>query len=462
MKSTVLIAEDDTVQREILADILLKAGYQVRAVPSGREAIDSLREETRDLLLTDLRMPEMDGLDLLREAKRMRPDIEVVVMTAYATVKTAVSAMKEGATDYLAKPFDKDELLLVVERALERGDLRRENRQLRELVAADSSLGNIIGECPVMQKVFDVIRRSVTVASTVLIQGESGTGKELVARHIHFAGPRKAKPFIVVNCAAIPETLIESELFGHEKGAFTGADASRQGKFEIASGGTLFLDEIGDMRLDSQTKLLRVLQDGVVERIGSSQQRHVDVRVIAATNRDLRQRVESGDFREDLYFRIDVLPILLPPLRDRIQDLPLLVAHFREKLAKRLGRSVPALEPGVIDAMRRYRWPGNVRELEHTLEQLFILCDGDAIKLDDLPEKLRQRTQQPGQFELPAGGIILEDVEEDFIKQALSRSGGRIKEAAELLGLTYKTLQYRLKKHDIDRKSEESAVKPKT
>jgi len=416
-----------------------------------------LREETSDLLLTDLRMPEMDGLDLLREAKRLRPDIEVVVMTAYATVKTAVTAMKEGAIDYLAKPFDRDELLLVVERALERSDLRRENRQLRELVAVNSSLGNIVGECGVMQKVFDIIQRAVKVNSTVLVQGESGTGKELVARHIHFSGPRKSKPFIVVNCAAIPDTLVESELFGHEKGAFTGADASRQGKFEVANGGTLFLDEIGDMRLESQAKLLRVLQDGVVERVGSSQERRVDVRVIAATNRDLRGRVDAGEFREDLYFRLDVLTVKLPPLRDRMQDLPLLVGHFREKLSQRLGKPAPHLAADVMDAMRRYRWPGNVRELEHTLEQLFILCDGDAITKGDLPDKLCEREVPSGLFALPTGGIVLEDVEEDFIKQALARSGGRIKEAAELLGLTYKTLQYRLKKHEIDRKSDDFA-----
>ncbi|MBN2310619.1 MAG: sigma-54-dependent Fis family transcriptional regulator, partial [Candidatus Hydrogenedentes bacterium] len=278
-----------------------------------------------------------------------------------------------------------------------------------------------------------------------------GTGKELVARHIHFSGPRREKPFIVVNCAAIPDTLVESELFGHEKGAFTGADTARQGRFEVADGGTLFLDEVGDMRLDSQAKLLRVLQDGLVERVGSAQPRAVDVRVIAASNRDLRKRVDTGEFREDLFFRLDVLPVRLPPLRERLQDLPLLVSHFREKLAKRLGKPVPAVTADALDAMRRYRWPGNVRELENTLEQLFILTDGDAITAADLPEKLRERTPVSGEFELPMGGIVLEELEQDLIRQALARSGGSIKEAAELLGLTYKTLQYRLKKHEIDR-----------
>ncbi len=454
MKSKILIAEDDQVQREILTDILTKSGYAVRPMTSGPEALAAMSDESFDLLLTDMRMPEMDGLDLLQQAKRILPELEVVVMTAFATVQTAVNAMKEGACDYLAKPFDKDELLVVVEKALKQGGLRKENRQLRELVTDSVSLGNIIGEAPAMQRMFDVVRKAVDVNSTVLIQGESGTGKELVARHIHFNGPRQAKPFIVVNCAAIPDTLVESELFGHEKGAFTGAEMSRQGKFETADGGTLFLDEVGDMRLESQAKLLRVLQDGVVERVGSSKSHEVDVRVVAATNRELQQLVDAGEFRKDLYFRLEVLPVVLPPLRERIQDLPLLIKHFQEKLAKRLGKTVPALNADAVEALRRYRWPGNVRELENALEQLYILCESDTVSPDDLPEKIRQRAPEPVDYALPPGGIVLEDLEQDLIRQALAQSGGRIKEAAELLGLSYKTLQYRLKKHEIDRKGE--------
>lgn len=447
----IVIAEDDGVQREILHDILREAGYDVDVFGSPRDALAALENSVYDLLLTDLRMPDMDGLDLLREALRLRPELSVVVMTAYATVQTAVTAMKEGACDYLAKPFDKDELLVVVGKALEQSELRRENRHLRDLITDATALGNIVGQSSAMQRVFDTVRRATRVSSTVLIQGESGTGKEMVARHIHFAGPRKAKPFIVVNCAAIPDTLVESELFGHEKGAFTGAETSRQGKFEVANGGTLFLDEIGDMQLESQAKLLRVLQDGLVERVGSSQSRRVDVRVIAATNRELKSVVDEGRFREDLYFRIEVLPIRIPPLRERIEDLPLLVDHFRQKLATRLGQPAPALSAAAIDAMKRYRWPGNVRELENTLEQVFILCDKDTIAVDDLPEKLRTREPQTGEVDLPAGGLVLEELEQDLIRQALARSGGRIKDAAELLGLSYKTLQYRLKKHDIDK-----------
>ena len=458
MKPSILITEDDPVQREVIIDILSSSGYTVVGAGSAAEAIERISTEAFSLLVTDMRMPGVDGLELLREAKRLRPEMEVVVMTAYATVETAVSAMKEGAIDYLAKPFDKDELLLVVAKTLERTDLRRQNRQLRELVSESVSLGNIVGNAPAMRAVFDVTQRAIPVRSTVLIQGESGTGKELIARHIHFEGPRKDKPFIVVNCAAIPDTLVESELFGHEKGAFTGADSARQGKFEIADGGTLFLDEIGDMALDSQAKLLRVLQDGAVERVGASNQHTVDVRVIVATNRDLQERVREGTFREDLYYRLDVFPIVLPPLRERMEDLPLLVSHFRQKLAAKLGRPAPVVGPDILDAMRRYRWPGNVRELEHTLEQAFILCDGEALRIDDLPEKLREPVPETDLMALPPGGIVLEDLEQDLIRQALNRSGGRIKEAADLLGLTYKTLQYRLKKHAIDRSSAAGSI----
>lgn len=453
MSHRILIAEDDRVQRDTIADILLKSGHTVMTAPSAREALEALDADPFDLLITDLRMPEMDGLELLREARRRRPELDVVLMTAHATVKTAITAMKEGAADYLEKPFDKDELLLVVGRALNQRGLREENQRLRQLVTETTSLGNIIGEGQAMQAVFDVVRRAVPLHTTVLIQGESGTGKELVARHIHFSGPRKGKPFIVVNCAAIPDTLVESELFGHERGAFTGAEKSREGKFETAHGGTIFLDEIGDMELASQAKLLRVLQDGVVERVGGGKPRPVDVRVIAATNRDLKIAVEDGTFRQDLFYRLDVLNVKLPPLRERIEDLPALVRHFREKIAKRIGKAAPEISADVLERMRRYRWPGNVRELENTLEQLFILTDAPVIKLEHLPEKLRDAPPEPAQFGLPPGGVVLEDLEQELIRQALLRSGGRIKEAAELLGLTYKTLQYRLKKHEIDRRA---------
>lgn len=452
---SILLTEDDDTQREIITDILTASGYSVDAAASGEESLKKLGEGTYDLLLTDLRMSGMDGLEVLRQAKRLRPEVEVVVMTAHGTIRTAVTAMREGAIDYLEKPFDKDTLLLVLGRAMERTGLKQENVQLRKLVTESVSLGNMIGESPAMQEVFQRTTRAAQVNSTVLILGESGTGKELIARHVHFNSARAKKAFVAVNCAAIPDTLVESELFGHEKGAFTGADVARQGKFEVAHQGTLFLDEIGDMPLPAQAKLLRVLQDGVVERVGSNQARTVDVRVIAATNRRLLDKVQSGEFRQDLYYRLEVLTVELPPLRERIQDLPLLVNHFRQKLAKKLGIAAPNVHPDLLEAFRRYPWPGNVRELEHTLEQMLILCTGSMLEASLLPAKLRVPVPRSGDFELPPAGIILEDLEQELIRQALERSGGRIKEAAELLGLTYKTLQYRLKKHEIDRHNPE-------
>ena len=454
MKCSILVTEDDQVQRDILADILSDADYSVSTADSGVTALAQLEADTFDLLLTDMRMPEMDGLQLLQESKRLRPETEVVVMTAHASVETAVRAMKEGATDYLSKPFDKDELLMVIERVLEKHDLKLQNEQLRKLVHDTVALGNIIGNSDAMQQVFDIMRRALPLTTTVLIRGESGTGKEMVARHIHFNGPREDKPFVVVNCAAIPDTLVESELFGHEKGAFTGADTSRKGKFALADGGTIFLDEIGDMPLESQAKRLRVLQDGIVEPIGASSTIQVDVRVIASTNRDLQKRVASGEFREDLFYRLDVLNIALPALRERASDLSLLIQHFRDKLGGKTGKPAPEVSMDALLMFENYRWPGNVRELENTLEQIFVLTDAATIAVGQLPEKFAQSSADSGDIVLPAGGVHLEDLEEDLMRQALERSGGRIKEAAELLGLTYKTFQYRLKKHDIQKKVE--------
>lgn len=451
MNQRIVVTEDDHVQREIISDILEQSGYTVCACADGNAALETIQDTPCDVLLTDMKMPTMDGLELLRRAKSMAPDLDVVVMTAHATIKTAVTAIKEGAADYLEKPFDKDELLLVIARTCERNELRRHNRMLTRLVDDSISIGNIVGKSTAMHEVFERTRRAVMVASNVLIQGESGTGKELIARHIHFSGSRAKKPFVVVNCAAIPDNLVESELFGHEKGAFTGAESSRAGKFELAHGGTLFLDEIGDMHLESQAKLLRVLQDGIIERVGGGKPRSVDVRVVVATNRNLKQCVREGTFREDLYYRLEVLSINLPPLRERMEDLPYLINHFKDKIASKLGIVPPSIGPDVMDAFRRYRWPGNVRELENTLEQAFILAKGAELTQADLPEKLRVREPQSGDIVLPPGGIVLEDLEQELIRQALERSGGRIKEAAELLGLTYKTLQYRMKKHEIER-----------
>ena len=451
MKPHILLTEDDQSQREIIYDILTTCGHQVTPAESAEAALDALSKDTYSLVLTDMKMPGMDGLGLLQEVQKHYPHLDVVVMTAHGTIRTAVTAMRSGAVDYLEKPFDKDELLHVLGRALERRTLLQENASLRALVGKNTALENIVGECQVMQEVFTRTARAAQVDATVLILGESGTGKELIARHLHFNGPRKNKPFVTVNCAAIPDTLVESELFGHEKGAFTGADTARIGKFETAHGGTIFLDEIGDMPLALQAKLLRVLQDGVVERVGSNTTRNVDVRVVVATNRDLEARIEEGSFRQDLYYRLEVFPIQLPPLRERLEDLPQLIAHFRTKIGAKLKQTLPGIHPDVLETFQRYPWHGNVRELENTLEQCFILNGSDTLTVDDLPAKFKTPQPQTGGFDLPPNGLVLEDLEQDLIRQALERSNSSIKDAAVLLGLSYKTLQYRLKKYDLER-----------
>jgi DNA-binding NtrC family response regulator len=363
--------------------------------------------------------------------------------------------MRQGAHDYITKPFDKDVLLLSVEKALEHKRLRQENLELRELVQTRFTLGGIVGVSQEMQRIFTLVEKSVPVNSTVLIQGESGTGKELVARSIHFDGPRKKAPFVAVNCAAVPESLIESELFGHEKGAFTGATQTRKGKFELADGGTIFLDEVGDMSMDLQAKLLRVLQEMQIERVGGTELIAVDVRVIAATNKNLEQEVAKGKFREDLFFRLNVILIDISPLRERKVDIPPLIEHFKNKLSQKLQRTYPALDSAVVDRFMAYHWPGNVRELENVLERLLVLTDKDRIELSDLPKNLLvphigvEQVERLEGVRLPEQGISIEDVEKKLICEALARTGGHILKASKLLGMTYKTLQYRIKKHDI-------------
>ena len=449
MKPRVLVCEDDQVQRDVICAILAKAGYDVGSAPSGKDAVESLRDEPYDLLLTDMRMPGMDGLELLRQARRLRPELEVVVMTAYATVQTAVAAMKEGAVDYLAKPFDKEELLVVAGKAIEQADLRKQNQQLRELVTDSVSLGNIIGEGPAMQRVFNIVRKAVNVTSTVLIQGESGTGKELVARHIHFAGPRKNKPFTVTNCAAIPDTLVESELFGHEKGAFTGADASRPGKFELANEGTLFLDEIGDMRLESQAKLLRVLQEKEYERVGSSVVRNMDVRVIVTTNRDLSKEVAAGRFRQDLYYRLNVFPIHVPPLCERPEDIPGLARHFLRQLARESGREAPEITGEAMHLLAGYNWPGNVRELKNVMERAFIMGFGDKIEKGHIEGWLAgEKAETSGPVLRP--GMTIQDAEEILIRMTLERYGGHREKTAQALGISVRTLINRLREWKLE------------
>ncbi len=454
-KQKILVVDDQESQRRIIVDVLSHADYQVIQASGVGEASRRIAEDSLDLIITDLKMEDGNGMDVLAEAKRIAPDAEVVVMTAYGSIQSAVEAMRRGAYDYLTKPFDTDALLVAVEKALEHKRLREENLELRKLVGTRYSLGGIVGASKKMQEVFKLVEKSVPVVSTVLIQGESGTGKELVARSIHFNGPRKKRSFVAVNCAAIPENLIESELFGHEKGAFTGAYQAKRGKFEAADGGTIFLDEIGDMSLELQAKLLRVLQEMTIERVGATGVIEVDVRVLAATNKNLKEEVARGTFRDDLFFRLNVLVIDIPPLRARKEDIPPLIDHLQKKLSQKFQREYPALEPAVVDRFMAYDWPGNVRELENTLERLLVLADKTKVELHDLPENLLAPPIALGQLdefegiELPEGGISIEDVEKKLIRKALARTDGHILKASELLGMTYKTLQYRMRKHGI-------------
>ncbi|UCD56994.1 MAG: sigma-54-dependent Fis family transcriptional regulator [Candidatus Hydrogenedentota bacterium] len=452
VSAKILVVDDEDAQRQIISDVLVGAKYEVTQARGATEATDQIEQNRPDLIISDLKMDDGSGIDVLREAKLLSPETEVIVMTAYGSIESAVEAMRQGAHDYITKPFDRDVLLVSVQKALEHKRLQQENLELRELVETRFTLGSIVGISQKMQKLFSLVEKSIPVSSTVLIQGESGTGKELVARSIHFNGPRKKAPFIAVNCAAVPENLIESELFGHEKGAFTSAIQTKKGKFELADGGTIFLDEIGDMSMDLQAKLLRVLQEMKIERVGGTDLIPVDVRVIAATNKNLEQEVAKREFREDLFFRLNVILIEIPPLRERKEDIPPLVDHFKKKLSQEFQRKYPALDPAVIDKFMAYHWPGNVRELENTLERLLVLTDKEIIEISDLPRSFLTppiTTQQLEGLHLPEDGVSMEDVEKKLIYEALARTSGHILNASKLLGMTYKTLQYRIRKHGI-------------
>ena len=453
-RARLLVVDDEEPQRTMLESILTRAGFEVATAPDGRQALEKLEAQRFDLMLTDQKMPVMDGLELLDSALRLRPEMPIVLMTAYGTVSAAVEAMKRGAADYLNKPFDRDELLLVLDKSIRQRRLEDEVVSLRGQLQDRCRLDNIIGSAPVMQEVFSLIERVSFADVPVLITGESGTGKELVARAIHERSRRKSGPFVALNCAAVPESLLESEFFGHEKGAFTGALQAHRGRFEQADGGTLFLDEIGAMRVDVQAKLLRALQEREIQPLGSTRARKVDVRILAATAEDLDQAIQSRNFREDLFYRLNVVPVKLPPLRERGDDIPLLVRHFLERAAARLDREVPAVAPAVLERMQRHSWPGNVRELENCVERMVVLSRGARLSLDDLPADLTDG-EAPGRvpdgFELPPAGVSLQELERHLILQALERSRGSLEPASKLLGISYKTLQYRIRKYGLDR-----------
>ncbi len=452
MKPIILIIDDDTSLRRVLEYNLQEAGYAVATAASGEEGVRLFGELSPPLVITDMKMPGMDGMQVLKAIKERSSETLVIMITAFGTVDIAVEAMKAGAYDYITKPFNRDELRLTVAKALQFNGLAAENRQLRSELADRADFHSMIGSSDQMESVFAVIRKVADSDASVLISGESGTGKELIARSLHAGSKRKNGPFVAINCAAIPRDLLESELFGHVKGAFTGAVKDKPGKFQLADGGTLLLDEVGELPLELQPKLLRALQERTIEAVGGGREIKLDVRIVAATNRDLEQQVADASFREDLFYRLCVIPIHLPPLRQRRDDIPLLLRHF----CKKYGASQVAFDQASLAALTGYGWPGNVRELENCVERLLIMRDCDTITLPDLPEKIRTRSGEPGAsrsssnvINLPDEGYSLEQLEREVVVQALERNGWNQTGAARFLRIPRHTLIYRMEKYGI-------------
>jgi two-component system, NtrC family, response regulator PilR len=452
----ILVVDDEKGLREVLSIMLKRTGYAVTEASDGEEAIGHINKEIFDLVITDLRMPKADGMAVLKAVKSSSPETVVLVVTAFATADSAVDAMKQGAYDYLTKPFQVDEVQLIIRNALEKRRLSTENILLKREMASQSSFAQLVGQSESMQKVFDVVRQVADAKSNVLICGESGTGKELVARAIHYNSARSSMPFVAVNCSAVPETLLESELFGHMKGSFTGAMANKAGLFEVANGGTIFLDEIGDTTPTIQVKLLRVIQEREFRRVGGNQDVKVDVRIVAATNKDLEKAVADGSFREDLYYRLDVIPIRLPPLRLRTGDIPLLVKHFIGKFSQESGKSAPILTQEAMHVLLDHEWRGNVRELENLMERVVTFSSGGPVSDEDIRGWLHRvvAPQQRGvQTDLPEDGLDLEGlingIEKDLLLKALERTMWVKKKAARLLKLNTRSFRYRLEKYAI-------------
>jgi len=449
MKQRVLIADDEKNMRWVLGQALDAEGYEIIEAANGKEALAAVAEQEPDILVLDHKMPAPDGMEVLRRLRAKGYRFPIIMLTAHGNVQTAVDAMKAGASEYLTKPFDLEELKLGIEKALTMSGLAAEVERLREELDRDWDVEGIVAADPGMLAVLDTVGKVAPTSATVMLYGESGTGKELVARALHRLSGRSAKPFVSVSAGALPETLLESELFGYEKGAFTGAMNAKPGRFELANGGTIFLDEIGDISPSVQVKLLRVLQERTFDRLGGTRSIEVDVRVIAATNRDLQQLIADSTFREDLYYRLNVVPITLPPLRKRPSEVPLLVAHFLDKYGA-TGRTISS---EAMTALVEYQWPGNVRELENTVERVAILSHGDEIGVEDLPAEVRAGTVYCGpdarHVVLPEAGLDLEEVELDLVRQALDRAGGSTPKAAKLLGLTTKTLEARMNRFGL-------------
>ena len=459
---TILVIDDERSMREFLSIMLEREGYSVVTKDNGNDALEFINKNKYDLIITDIKMPKISGIEILRESMALHPNTPVIMITAFASTEVAVEAMKLGAYDYITKPFNVDEIKIIIKNALEKKSLFDENISLREELKGRYQFSNIVGKSDKIQKVFELIIKVANSKSTVLITGESGTGKELVARAIHHNSDRKDKPFVSISCGAIPETLLESELFGHQKGAFTGADFDKKGLFEIADGGTFFLDEVSEAPPSIQAKLLRVLQEKEFKRGGGVKDIKVDVRVIAATNKNLHKLIIDGKFREDLYYRLNVIPIELPSLRERKEDIPLLVSHFINKYNSINKKGIKGIRPETMEKLERYVWRGNIRELENVIERAVTLEIADNIYPESLPDEIRNYEIEPLKIvieplksDIPSEGLNLEDyiseIEKNIILNALNKTGWVKKKAAELLNMSFRSFRYKLQKYDIEK-----------
>lgn len=450
MKKTIkiLVVDDEAIVRESLRDWLSDAGYAVLTSGSGQQALETIDKEQIDILISDLVMPGIDGIELMKKAKEIAPGIQVIIITAYASISTAIAAMKEGAYDYIEKPVYPERVEAMLDRLVDYQGLIEENISLRQTLDESHRFENIIAKSPEMQRVIEVIKLVAKSTATVLITGQSGTGKELVARAIHSQSDRRDKPFVAVSCAALPESLLESALFGHEKGAFTGAYAQQKGRFELANGGTFFLDEIGEISAGTQVHLLRVLEERALTRVGGTEEIKVDVRIISATNKDLKEAVAHGAFREDLYYRLNVVNIHLPPLKERREDIPLLADHFLSRLALKNRKEINGFSVDAMEFLMSYEWPGNVRELENAIERAVILAKGSVIELADLPEQQGAKGSPPPS----SAGKTLKEVEREHIAGVLRKTGGNYSQAARILGITRTTLYNKTREYNLDTK----------